>query len=136
MDNKQRQDLIVRNAAKLTNEERVDLAKRILEETPVPDVVKRFAVILPIAEDIVGRKMGSSRKSDNVTIRRMVAYRLKEEGFRHYHIGQAMGVNHATVLHYVRTMENAFDEPIFYAGDIRQYVRFKEAVEEADRHVE
>lgn len=136
MNNEERKDMIIRNAAKLTNEERVDLAKRILEDTPVPDVVKRFAVILPIAEDIVGRKMGNSRDSDNVTIRRMVAYRLKEEGFRHYHIGQAMGVNHSTVLHYIRTMEDAFDEPIFYAGDILQYARFKDAVEEADGHVE
>ncbi len=136
MDNRERQDIIIRNAAKLTDQERIDVAKRIIEETPVPDVVKRLAVVLPIAEHVVGRKMDGSRKSDNVAIRRMVAFRLKEEGFRNYHIGQAMGMNHSTILHYVRTMENAFDEPIFYAGDIRQYVRFKDAVEEADRHVE
>ena len=136
MNNEERKDIIIRNAAKLPDEERVEVAKRILEDTPVPDVVKRLAVILPIAEDVVGRKMGSSRDSDNVTIRRMVAYRLKEEGFRHYHIGQAMGVNHSTVLYYVRTMKDAFDEPIFYEQDIRRYMRFKEAVEEADRDVE
>ena len=136
MDNRERQDLIIRNAAKLTNEERVDLAKRILEETPVPDVVKRFAVILPIAEDIVGRKMGSSRESDNVTIRRMVAYRLKEEGFRLTEIARAMKMNHSTILHYAHQMSDMFDEPIFYAGDILKYIKFSESVEEADRDVE
>ena len=77
MNNEERKDMIIRNAAKLPDEERVEVAKRILEDTPVPDVVKRLAVILPIAEDIVGRKMGNSRESDNVTIRRMVAFRLK-----------------------------------------------------------
>jgi hypothetical protein len=33
-------------------------------------------------------------------------------------------------------MSDMFDEPIFYAGDIRKYVEFSESVEEADRDVE
>ena len=136
MDNKQRQDLIIRNAAKLSQEEREAVAERILEETPVPMVDERFAKLLGIAEDVAGHTMTSTRDWENVSIRRMVAYRMREEGFRLSHIARAMGKHHTTILHYIRQMEDVFDEPIFYAPDIIKYGEFSEAVEEADRDVE
>lgn len=136
MDSYQRTELIIRNAAKLTEEERMEVAKRILEETPQPTADKRFALMLPIAEEIVGRKMDASRDSDCVTVRRICAFRMMEEGLRVAHIASAMGKHHSTILHYIKQMKDAFDEPIFYAGDIRQYIRFTEAVEEAEHHVE
>ena len=134
MDSNQRAELIVRNAAKLTEQERMEVAMRIMEKNPTAE--RRYALMLPIAEEIVGRKMDSSRHSDCVTIRRLCAYRMMEEGLRLSHIAWAMGKHHSTVLHYVQQMKDAFDEPIFFAGDIRQYIRFTEAVEEAERHVE
>ena len=136
MDNKQRQDIIVRNAAKLTREEREAVAERILEETPVPPVDERFAKLLGIAEEVAGHTMTSTRDWENVSIRRMVAYRMKEEGFRLSHIARAMHLHHSTVLHYIRQMNDMFDEPIFYAGDILKYIKFSESVEEAEHHVE
>ena len=136
MDNRDRKDMIIRTAAKLPEEDRAEVARRILEETPVPDAVKRLAVILPVAERVVGRKMGRSRDRDNVTIRRIVSARLQNEGFRISHIAQAVGVNHSTAILYAKQMQNAYDEPIFYAKELRMYARFSEAVEEADRHVE
>jgi uncharacterized protein (DUF488 family) len=136
MDNKQRQDIIVRNAAKLTKEEREAVAERILEETPVPPVEERYAKLLGIAEEVAGHTMTSTRDWENVSIRRMVAYRMKEEGFRVLHVARAMGMHHTTVMHYIAQMKDMFDEPIFYAVDIRKYIQFTEAVEEADRHVE
>ena len=136
MDNKQRQDLIVRNASKLTREEREAVAERILEETPVPQVEERYAKLLGIAEEVAGRTMTSTRDWENVSIRRMVAYRMKEEGFRVLHVARAMGMHHTTVMHYIAQMKDMFDEPIFYAVDIRKYIQFTEAVEEADRDVE
>ena len=136
MNNEERKDIIIRNAAKLTQEEREAVAERILEETPVPPVEERYAKLLGIAEEVAGRTMTSTRDWENVSIRRMVAYRMREEGFRLSHIARAMHLHHSTVLYYVRTMKDAFDEPIFYEQDIRRYMRFKEAVEEADRDVE
>lgn len=136
MDSNQRSELIIRNAAKLTEQERMEVAKRILERTPVPTADKRYALMLPIAEETVGRRMSRTRDRDNVTIRRICAYRMMEEGLRISHIAQAMGMHHATVLHYIRQMKDSFDEPIFYAEDIRQYIKFAEAVEEAEHHVE
>lgn len=136
MNDQERKDMIIRNAAKLTDEDRVEVAKRILEGTPVPDVVKRVAVVLPIAELVVGRKMDRSREQDNVTIRRMVTYRLLHEGFRVSHIAHAIGVSHSTAILYAKQMQNSYDEPIFYAKELRMYARFNDAVEEADSHVE
>jgi retron-type reverse transcriptase len=52
----------------------------------------------------------------------MVAYRMREEGFRLSHIARAMHLHHSTVLHYIRQMKDMFDEPIFYAVDIRKFV--------------
>ena len=136
MDNRERQEQIVRSAAKLTQAEREAVAERILEETPVPMVDERFAKLLGIAEEVAGHTMTSTRDWENVSIRRMVAYRMKEEGFRLSHIARAMHLHHSTVLHYIRQMKDIFDEPIFYAVDIRKYVDFTEAVEEAERDVE
>lgn len=136
MDNKQRQDLIIRNAAKLTQEEREAIVERLLEETPTPMVDDRFAKLLGIAEEVMGRTMTSTRTWENVSIRRMVAYRMKEEGFRILHVARAMHMHHSTVMHYIHQMKDMFDEPIFYAVDIRKYMEFTESVEEADRDVE
>ncbi len=136
MDNRERQDLIVRNAAKLSKEEREAVAERILQETPVPAYQDRFVKLLGIAEDVTGRTMTRTRDWENVEIRRMVAYRMSEEGFRVTPIARAMGMHHSTILHYIRQMADMFDEPIFYADDIRRYINFSDAVGEADRDVE
>lgn len=136
MDNRQRQDLIIRNAAKLSDEERAAVVERIMEETPTPIVDERFSKLLGIAEEVMDHTMTRTRDWVNVAIRRMVAYRMKEEGFRLTEIARAMKMNHSTILHYAHQMSDMFDEPIFYAGDILKYIKFSEAVEEADKDVE
>lgn len=136
MDNRERQEQIVRSAAKLTQAEREAIAERILEETPIQAVDKRYAKLLGIAEEVMDHTMLRTRDWTNVAIRRMVAFRMKEEGIRLTDIARAMGMNHSTILHYVHQMKDMFDEPIFYAGDIRKYIKFTESVEEADRDVE
>lgn len=136
MDNTDRINLVVRTAAKLTQEDREQVARRILEETPVQQADKRFALLLECAEEVTGHTMLKTRDWENVTIRRMVAYRMKEEGFRLTDIARAMNMHHSTILHYVNQMKDIFDVPIFYATDIRKYIQFTEAVGEADQDVE
>ena len=53
MDNRERQEQIVRSAAKLTQAEREAIAERILEETPIQAVDKRYAKLLGIAEEVM-----------------------------------------------------------------------------------
>ena len=136
MDNRERQEQIVRSAAKLTQAEREAIAERILEETPIQAVDKRYAKLLGIAEEVMDHTMLRTRDWVNVAIRRMVAFRMKEEGVRLTDIARAMGMHHSTILHYVHQMSDMFDEPIFYAGYILKYIKFTESVEEADRDVE
>lgn len=136
MDTTERIEFVVRTAARLTPEDREAVARRIMEETPVGKADARFAFLLGVAEDVTGHTMTRSRDFRNVQIRRMVACRMREEGFHVSDIARAMGMHHASVVHYCAQMRDALDEPIFYANDLRQYARFKDAVEEADRDVE
>lgn len=138
MDSNKRADLIFRNAAKLSYEERADVARRILEDAPAPRATaeERYGALLCIAEMVVGKQMTQSRNLYDVMIRRFVAYRLRNEGYVFTDIARAMGKHYTTVMHYVRIMRDCFDEPIFYASDINLYMSFDEAVGEAEEHVE
>ena len=61
MDNRERQEQIVRSAAKLTQAEREAIAERILEETPIQAVDKRYAKLLGIAEEVMDHTMLRTR---------------------------------------------------------------------------
>lgn len=132
MGTEQRADLIVRNAAKLPYEERVKIAERIMTQCAAKRTIadERYAVLLPIAEEVVGQKMTSCRFAPNVMIRRFVAYRMRKEGYHIQDIARAMGMHHSTIIHYSHQMQDCFDEPIFYAGEIALYMRFSEYVED------
>lgn len=136
MDTTERIEFVVRTAARLAPEDREAVARRIMEETPVPKADARYAALLAVAEDVTNHTMTRTRDFENVAIRRMVSFRMREEGFHVSDIARAMGMHHASVVHYCAQMRDALDEPIFYANDLRQYARFKDAVEEADRDVE
>ncbi len=133
MDSNERMELVVRTAAKLTQEDRQRVAERILEETPVHRSDKRFAILLGIAEEAAGRPMRRTREWENVAIRRIVAYRMKQEGFHVSDIARALDLNHATILHYIRQMKDVFELPVYYHQDVELYTRFIELV---DSHVE
>lgn len=128
MDNDKRADIIVRSAARLPYQERAEVARRILEERPEarPTAEERYAELLPVAESVIGKRMDQSRGIYDVMIRRFVAFRLRSEGYAYTDIAAAMGRHHSTVIHYVRTMQDCFDEPIFYASDLNLYMCFAE----------
>ena len=44
------------------------------------------------------------------------------------HIWQTIGVNHATVCHYVRQMKACFELPFYYARDLELYTQFMEEI--------
>lgn len=127
MDSSQRTELIVRNAAKLTKDERISLARRLIEQPetiPQVQAERRFSFLLPIAEEVVGKKMERRRNTEDVLIRQFIAYKMRDEGLHVSDIARAMGIHHATVIHYVKQMKNFFDEPIFYMKELGQYCKF------------
>ena len=135
MDSSQRTELIVRNAAKLTKDERISLARRLIEQPetiPQVQAEQRFSFLLPIAEEVVGKKMERRRNTEDVLIRQFIAYKMRDEGLHVSDIARAMGIHHATVIHYVKQMRNCFDEPIFYAKELENYFRFSEYVKDEE----
>lgn len=136
IDNNQRAELIVRNAIKLPYQDRAKVAQRILdqpEDGQKESARKRYALLLSVAEEVFERKMTRSRSMNDVMIRRFIAYKMRKEGYYLVDIAKAMGMDHSTIVHYVKQMKDCFDEPIFYAGDIALYMRFSEYVEDESK---
>ena len=130
MDPAERMDLVVRTAAKLSPEDRAAVAERIIESPGCehPDTRARYLELIRAAERVVGVHVDGTRRASSVMIRRFCAYRLREEGHFIVDIGQTIGVNHATVCHYVRQMKACFELPFYYARDLELYTQFMEEI--------
>ena len=129
MTDSQRADIIIRNASRLPMEERKNLAKQILERPdaiPEFEAEKKMELLLPIAEKIVGQKMGFTRGADDVKIRSFVSYYMWRGGQSVTQIGRAFGMHHSSIINYVNKVRDYFDLPVFYAKEVEEYLRFKE----------
>ena len=137
MDTNERIELVVRTAAKLSKEDRERAAELILEtgEGPGPKAAARWLTIRLAAELAVGCRVDGTRRASSVTVRRFAAWRMRQEGFIPTDIARAMGVNHATVYHYIRQMETCFELPVYYHRDIEMYTKFIAELEEHDEQV-
>lgn len=130
MEPVERMELVVRTAAKLSPEDRIKVAEQIIESpgNEHPDTKARYLELIRAAERVVGVHVDGTRRASSVMIRRFCAYRLREEGHYIVDIGQTIGVNHATVCHYVRQMKACFELPFYYARDLELYTQFMEEI--------
>ncbi len=130
MEPVERMELVVRTAAKLSPEDRIKVAEQIIESPGCehPDTKARYLELIRAAERVVGVHVDGTRRASSVMIRRFCAYRLREEGHFIVDIGQTIGVNHATVCHYVRQMKACFELPFYYARDLELYTQFMEEI--------
>ena len=131
METNERMELVVRTAAKLSPEARIRVAERILEtgDKPERNAKARLMELTVVAEVAVGCKVDGTRRASSVMIRRFCAWRMREEGYMTVDIARAMGVNHATVYHYVRQMQTCFEMPFYYHNDMELFTRFTEQLE-------
>ena len=132
MDSKQRSELIVRTAAKLSPEDRHRVAERILDvkDEPVLNASTRCADLVALAEQVVGDTLDNTRKAASVTIRRFVSWKMRQEGYTFYDIARALDVDHSTVHHYVRCMKEELDLPSVFRNDLGLYQSFNDHVEQ------
>lgn len=93
---------------------------------------KRYGQLLPIAEEVIGVKMGKTRSYRNVMVRRFIACRMRDENIPVCDIAEAMGMHHASICHYLKQMRYCVDEPIFYAKELELYFKFVEYVRDED----
>lgn len=79
--------------------------------------VERKTNLCLAVEKVFGKTMTGSRKPEQVWMRAMVAYRLKQEGLRKADIGRLMDRSWADVHHLCGMMTDAIKLPNAY-GDI------------------
>ena len=105
------------------------------EEQPKPDPgikrSERYLFLIGKAEEVLGMQMHvSSRSFKNIQARRFVAFKLRQEGWTLQQIALEMGKTHPTVINYIRRMKECMEMPVFYAEDIKTYMKFAEAADE------
>ena len=88
---------------------------------------RRFYILLPIAENLVGVGVLDKTKDIELVIgRRMIAYQMRSEGYSFPSIGKMMVRHHASVIHMVRMMEDAlhyqFDLEVGYWNLFQQKI--------------
>lgn len=109
------------------------LKNSIIKQDPKNEARDRYDQLLCIAETLFEYKMKNTRRDrEDVMIRRVIAYKMKEEGFSYSAIGKAMKKNHATIVHLVSQMKDFFSLPKLYEFDIKQYNDFNELVSKID----
>lgn len=138
MTDSQRADIIIRNASMLPLEQRKEIARRILERPdalPRSDAEEKMDLLLPIAEKVVGQKMGYTKSLEDVKIRSFVSYYMWKAGQPVTQIAELLGMHHSTVIKYTRKVRCFFDLPVFYAKEVEEYLRFKELAEEKEKEV-
>jgi hypothetical protein len=131
MEPEKRMELVVRTAAKLSPEDRHRVAERILDvqDEHALNAGDRCKAIVSAAERVIGCELDGTRSLSSVTIRRFVSWRMRQEGYTFYDIAGAIGVDHSTVHHYVRTMREEFELPSVFRNDLGLYHQFNEMLD-------
>lgn len=127
METGERIRLIARAASRLSAEDRMEVARKIMQQDGrTASVQDDFHHLLASAEKAVGRRMDMTRRHESVLIREFVAYRMRKDGHYLADIAEAVGVDHSTVSHYIRRMDDRFAVPAFYAGELALFDLFNE----------
>ena len=100
---------LTRRCLSLSRSQREKLIKKLQESlNEREDDGSRFATLLKAATDVCGQGiLSSSRDSNLVMGRRMIAYQMRSEGYSFPSIGKRMIRHHASIIHMVRMMEDA-----------------------------
>ncbi len=99
---------------------------RLLEKNQCPPSIGvRFPSVLRAAEDAVGRKLSRERSKENTTLRAMIAYQLRSEGYTYYDIGKMLRRDHSTVMHLCSVMRDMLSVPGAYRTEMEIYRRFE-----------
>ena len=86
----------------------------------------RYPVLLEQAEFVTSHTLEpGSRKAKNIFVKKIVAHQLFDEGYSYSEIGRTIGMSHATIMHYVSTLDDMFSLPKMYTTEITQYEQFK-----------
>lgn len=95
---------------------------------------RRFYILLPIAENLVGVGVLDKTKDIELVIgRRMIAYQMRQEGFSLQTIGTLLGKHHTTIMHMVNMMEDAIK--FQFRPELTYWEEFQQKLKEHEEKV-
>lgn len=94
-----------------------------------PTCKERYSALLPVAEKLVGAKLGDKRTPEQMLIRLMVSCRLYDEQYTISEIGRVIGRDHSTIMYYIKRRDDYFSVPTMYTYEVSLLERFKDSIE-------
>ena len=125
---------LTRRCLSLSRSQREKLIKKLQESlNEREDDGSRFATLLKAATDVCGKGILSSSRDFNLVMgRRMIAYQMRSEGYSFPNIGKMMVRHHASIIHMVRMMEDAFH--FQFNLEMGYWNLFQQKIKEYDIH--
>lgn len=123
-----KQDFIVKQAARLPLDERKAVVKGILgtidRDARAKDATERFAQLVPKAEVAMESKYEPTKKANkDAYIRNIIAEEMRKEGYTFTQIGRAMGRHYSSVITMVARAEEMRDG--YFGAELKdKYNRF------------
>lgn len=103
---------------------RLDLVNKIVSsicrDGEVVNTEKRFEQVKQATEEVFCKKIDRSRKRENVLAKSCVAYIMRNEGFSTPKIGKVLNMDHSSILHLVKRVEDMLSLPWIYANDLEK----------------
>ena len=128
---------LTRRCLDLSKANKEKLIKVLTEslENEREDDGSRFSLLYKAATDVCGQGILSSRRDLNLVIgRRMIAYKMRREGYSLTTIGRHMVRHHSSVIHQVRMMEDALQMRFDY--DMALWELFNQRIKEYEKEVQ
>lgn len=119
--------------SKQNKERLIRILTESLEEDELEDDGSRFAMLYKAATEICGQGILTSSRDFNLVMgRRMIAYQMRLEGYSLMTIGKRLIRHHASIIHMVRMMEDAFT--FKFKDELRYWDKFQQKIKEYDIH--
>ena len=94
----------------------------------------RSKILIKAASDVCGNGiLSKSRAFDFVLSRRMISYKMREEGYSLYTIAKSLKIDHSSVFYLAKKMKEAFE--IGYDYDLAKWDLFNQKIAEYEKEL-
>ena len=129
------EDNIFREALSMPLHERREFVRRvkqsIIDEEQAILARQKYEVVKSAVETVMERKLDiKSRLRIDVRGKVFMSYILRNDGYSLTEIGNMMGLNHSSVYHLSKTMEDWLSVPTLYKEEIEQFNKIEKLIYE------
>lgn len=131
---------ITRRCLYLSREDKQRLIRVLtesLEEEEKEDDGSRFATLYKAATEICGHGILTRSRDFNLVMgRRMIAYKMRKEGYSLLTIGKKLIRHHASIIHMIRMMEEVFEYQNCFQLEMAYWGEFNKKITEYETNRE